>query len=186
LSETWSQARTYVRSGPVRVVEFRNDTTRPDQRQSLIGARAKFHYVDTDRTGPDQTKSADLSETRADRMLPPMISAVFLCRVSRRWTPCNRRLRRPTLGADKTEWHHATSDTWSTSTGQSDVVADARHRQVNSAQPRRRPLASVELATTKEVIYSVLETAYQHSRRKLSLMLATAYYSCPDNASSPM
>jgi len=70
LSETWSQARTYVRSGLVRVVEFRNDTTRPDQRQSLIGARAKFHYVDTDRTGPDQTKSADLSETRADRMLP--------------------------------------------------------------------------------------------------------------------
>ena len=26
----------------------------------------------------------------------------------------------------------------------------------------------------------------EHSRRKLSPTLATAYYSCPDNASSPM
>ena len=27
---------------------------------------AKFHYTDTDPTRPDQTKSAELSETRAD------------------------------------------------------------------------------------------------------------------------
>jgi len=55
------------------IVELRNDTTSPDQRQSLAQpspARAKFHYTDTDRTRPDQTcrKRAriqrTLSETR--------------------------------------------------------------------------------------------------------------------------
>jgi len=66
LSETWSQARTcLVVSGSVRVVEFRNDTTRIDQRQSL--ARPVPNSTTNTRTGPDQTKSADLSETRADR-----------------------------------------------------------------------------------------------------------------------
>ena len=67
-SETWSQARTcLVVSCPVRVVEIRNDTTRPDQRQSLVRpVPNSITRTRPDRTRPDQTKSADVSETRAD------------------------------------------------------------------------------------------------------------------------
>jgi len=65
LSETWSQARTcLVQSGPCSGISKRYDQIRPATKSGR--ARAKFHYTDTDRTGPDQTKSADLSETRAD------------------------------------------------------------------------------------------------------------------------
>ena len=46
----------------VSVVQFTNDTTGPDQRQSLAG-----QVADSDGRGPDPTRqSADMSETGAD------------------------------------------------------------------------------------------------------------------------
>ena len=60
-------------------VEIERTSLRLDKVRGLVGdpsgpwvwsdrARAEFYYTDTDSTRPDQTKSADLSETRSDPM----------------------------------------------------------------------------------------------------------------------
>ena len=77
LSETWSQARTcLVRSGPVRVAEFRNDTTRSDQRQSLVGPVP--NSTTRTRTGPDLTRQSPRTCRKPARTQRILVSATWV------------------------------------------------------------------------------------------------------------
>jgi len=85
LLETWSQARTcLVESGRLHVVEFINDTTRPDQRQRLV--EPVSNSTTWTRNGPDRTRPDQPGSPIKSNRGPPSRTWTYVCIISCRST----------------------------------------------------------------------------------------------------